>query len=203
MSAITLTRPIVVKEAETSTLELATPTARNFVAFGSPFVQKSNDVNDNRARPVFNDKVVGKFIAECTSAGETAIDTLTAPDYLTLRWALLDACLSGIAEQKNPDPAVITLSKPIVTHAGNLNELRVSSPAAKFLIKTGVPFEWRTDENDQAFVVYNDRLCMKFLTEMTGRDELELADITAPDWLIARQKIFLALSTFVGSTGNP
>lgn len=207
MSTIYLERSITVNrdgiDTDVASLDIATPTARHFVKFGSPFMWKSMDVNDARARPVFNEKAVSKFLGECTGVGEDAIGTLSAPDYLNARWTLLMDILSSGKTDGEPRPDVLKLVNPLVTHAGSITELKIATPSAKTIIQTGVPFEWRQDENDNAYVVYNDRLCMKYLSAMTGRDELELEDIIAGDWIAARNKVFSAMNSFVGSTANP
>jgi hypothetical protein len=207
MQTVTLEQSIVVKrdgvDTDVNTLTINTPTARHFVAYGSPFLWKSMDADDARARPVFNDKSVAKFLADLTGTSAEAIETMAAPDYLGARWSLLMEILDGGTDTDKDDTATIKLSKPITTHAGLLDTLKVSTPAAKLVIQTGVPFEWRNDENDNPFVVFNDRLCMKYLSAMTGRDELELEDLSAPDWIKARNKVLVAMNKFVGANKNP
>lgn len=207
MATVTLQQRITVnrdgKETDVSEIAIRKPAAREFVRHGSPFIWKSMDIGDARARPVFNDKIVAKFLTACSDLDEAAIGTLTAPDYISARLALLLEIITGNTANENADERVVKLSAPVVTHAGSVAELKLSTPLAKTVIAFGLPFDWRQDENDNPYVVYDDRKCMKYLVELTGHDELSLEDISAPDWFAMRQKLFTVLSRVVGTSRDP
>lgn len=207
MTTINLSAPIVVnrngEDIETRTLELRPPVAREFVRYGNPFTWKSMDVDDARSRPVFNDRIVASFLADCCSVSPAAIESMTAPDYISARWDLLMSILGDDTSETAKDPGTITLASPIATHAGSVSTLKLATPKAKIVIQNGVPFDLRTDEYNNAYVVYNSPLCMKYLCDMTARDEVELADISASDWLKVCKSLFVVFNAVIGTAKDP
>lgn len=86
--------------------------------------------------------------------------------------------------RKALEPATYALSEPITTHNGPVRVLTVRPPKGRSFMK-GMPFvieESVTEDGSAAFkTVFNTRVCFQFLSDMTGIDEMDLADIPGQD----------------------
>lgn len=84
------------------------------------------------------------------------------------------------------EPCTYALTAPITSHKGNLINLTLNPPKARSFLK-GMPF--RVEEltsGDGLFgyrTIYDPKVCMSFLADMSGLDELTLEDIHAADVL--------------------
>ena len=104
------------------------------------------------------------------------------------------------------------LSKPIVTHNGEVTELTVNEPSARPFIKYGEPFKGRwvprptekdPDAEEYDITYDNNAVFMKFLADMIEPkiDDMLLQNISASDFRVLRT---LATRVLLGmATGNP
>ncbi|MDO8980299.1 MAG: hypothetical protein Q7V17_13805 [Afipia sp.] len=87
------------------------------------------------------------------------------------------------------DSKIITLSAPLKTHSGEVNSITVNEPRAKSFFDHGEPFKARvvTDgENDRIEIDYNNAVLKRFLSDMTGIDDLILGGMRAKDFFALR-----------------
>ncbi|MGY3618413.1 hypothetical protein [Bradyrhizobium sp. USDA 10063] len=88
-------------------------------------------------------------------------------------------------------PETFKLSRPLKTHDGDVIELKLKEPRASALIKYNDPFTLKPikDENGEPngfeFIFHNKSM-MQFLSDMTGVDDLLLADMSASDFMRLR-----------------
>ncbi|WP_424362975.1 phage tail assembly protein [Methylocystis parvus] len=90
VSTIKLAKPIQTHKGAVDTLELKEPTARLYVAHGSPF---EITTKDNQVSFVYNDKATMAFAAEMTGHDEIILGALAARDWLKLRTKITDVIL--------------------------------------------------------------------------------------------------------------
>jgi hypothetical protein len=82
----------------------------------------------------------------------------------------------------------ITLSRPLKTHDGEVTTLTLKEPTARAFVDFGEPFTLKpiTDEsgesNGVSFVFDNNKAFMRFLSNMTGVDDLLLSAMSGSDF---------------------
>ncbi|MDI4236798.1 hypothetical protein OZ411_28705 [Bradyrhizobium sp. Arg237L] len=84
-----------------------------------------------------------------------------------------------------------SLSFPLKTHDGDVTELKLKAPRAGALVKYNDPFQLKPIKNEngeqEGFeFVFNNKAMMQFLSDMTGIDDLLLADMSASDFMRLR-----------------
>lgn len=99
----------------------------------------------------------------------------------------------------------ITLSKPLKTHDGEVTSLKLKEPEARSFFDHGEPFKVRVinDETngDRIDFEFNNSVFKKFLTDMTGVDDILLGKLRAADFMALRTR---AAHMIIGVTGtNP
>lgn len=98
----------------------------------------------------------------------------------------------------------ITLSKPLKTHDGEVTTLKLKEPEAHSFFNHGEPFKVRviSDESgDRVDFDFNNAVVKKFLTDMTGVDDILLGKLRAADFIALRTR---AAHMIIGVAGaNP
>lgn len=90
--------------------------------------------------------------------------------------------------EKQPwtEPCSYTLTVPIIGHGGKTTRLTIKPPCARSFLK-GMPFvveEITSEDGVFGFrTIYNPKVCLSFLADMTGIDEITLEDLHASDVL--------------------
>jgi hypothetical protein len=90
----------------------------------------------------------------------------------------------------------ISLSAVLDTHKGQLKELVLNEPKARTFRK-GEPFKIRNGGE----IEWNNDIVLAFLQDMTGHDALVLDDLSAADFLKARNGLLELLVEEIG--GDP
>jgi hypothetical protein len=76
------------------------------------------------------------------------------------------------------------LIKPLQTHQGEVNSLTLKYPTARSFMNHGTPFtviREGDEDNPRIEFKFNTKPMFKFIADMTGLDELTLADIHGTD----------------------
>ena len=98
----------------------------------------------------------------------------------------------------------VTLSKPLKTHGGEVTSLTLKEPQARSFFEHGEPFKVRviSDESgDRIDFDFNNAVCKKFLSDMTGVDDIILGTLRASDFMTLRSR---AAQMIIGVAGtNP
>ena len=97
---------------------------------------------------------------------------------------------------------IVTLSEPLKTHDGDVTAITVNEPRAKSYFDHGEPFKTRvvTDgETDRVEIDYNNVVLKKFLSDMTGVDDLILGKLRARDFFALRNA---ATNLIFGDAGS-
>jgi hypothetical protein len=99
----------------------------------------------------------------------------------------------------------IPLSKPLKTHDGEVTSLALKEPEARSFFEHGEPFKVRviSDElnGDRIDFEFYNSVFKKFLTDMTGVDDILLGKLRAADYMALRTR---AAHMIVGIAGvNP
>ena len=99
----------------------------------------------------------------------------------------------------------VTLSRPIKTHAGEVNTITLKEPTARSFFQHGEPFKVKvlTDEKGMSLVDFDyfNGVLAKFLVDMTGLHDLVLSSLRAADFIHLRS---IASSMIIGVAGtNP
>jgi hypothetical protein len=83
------------------------------------------------------------------------------------------------------------LSAPLKTHHGEVSELKLKEPKARLAVKYDDPFQLRPmkDRDDQLEYVFNNEAVSKYAAEMSGVDELILAELSVSDFYRLRQEV--------------
>lgn len=101
------------------------------------------------------------------------------------------------------DDNTVKLSKPLKTHAGEVSTLTLQEPTARSFIEHGEPFKMKVtrDDKDEVSVdfTYDNRIMSKFLSDMSGIDDILLGSLRATDFYALRTK---ATHIIVGLTGQ-
>ncbi|MGJ0512277.1 hypothetical protein [Methylocystis sp.] len=90
----------------------------------------------------------------------------------------------------------ISLSAVLDTHKGPLKELVLNEPKAR-TFKKGEPFNIRAGGE----IEWNNEIVLAFLQDMSGHDALVLDDLSAADFLKARNGLLELLVAEIG--GDP
>lgn len=98
----------------------------------------------------------------------------------------------------------VTLSRPIKTHSGEVSEIKLKEPTARSFFSHGEPFKVKvlTDDNGSTvdFEFFNS-VFAKFLTDMSGLDDIVLGGLRAVDYVNLRSR---AAHMIIGVAGvNP
>ena len=98
----------------------------------------------------------------------------------------------------------VTLSKPLKTHSGEVTTITLKEPTAKSFFDHGEPFKVRVtgdDGDERVEFDFNNAVLKRFLSDMTGYDDLILSSLRASDYTALRQR---AVNMIVGVAGkNP
>lgn len=97
-ATVKLSTPITGHSGTFASLTLKVPTARSFIAHGSPFTVKTG-AEGNYIE--YSDKAMLKFLADSTGVDEITLEDLAAPDYFAARDRLAGLILmaTGTAEK--------------------------------------------------------------------------------------------------------
>lgn len=98
----------------------------------------------------------------------------------------------------------VTLSQPLKTHSGDVTSLTLKEPAAKSFFDHGEPFKFRVtggEGEQQIEFDYFNSVFKKFLSDMTGLDDLVLSGLRAADFLTLRTRASHMILGIAGS--NP
>lgn len=80
-----------------------------------------------------------------------------------------------------------TLSRPLKTHDGEVTTLTLKEPTGGAFVDYDDPFTVKPDgETGNATFVYHNKAFIKFLSNMTGIDDLILKGISASDFIRLR-----------------
>jgi len=79
----------------------------------------------------------------------------------------------------------VQLTKPIITHQGELAALELKEPTARCFFEFNEPFKIRMHEGRVDFD-YDNKAMLGFLAEMSGVDMILLQSLIAKDYLNAR-----------------
>ncbi|MEE4417425.1 hypothetical protein ACNQ1H_26440, partial [Enterobacter cloacae complex sp.6722787] len=96
------------------------------------------------------------------------------------------------------------LSQALKTHDGDVTELKLKPPRVSAFVKYNDPFRIEPRTNGEGEFtgvnyVFNNKVMMQFLAEMTGVDDLLLGDLSTVDFLNLRAA---AANMIVGFTGG-
>ena len=98
----------------------------------------------------------------------------------------------------------VTLSQPLKTHGGDVTSITLKEPTAKSFFDHGEPFKARVisdDAGDRIDFEFFNSVFKKFLSDMTGLDDLVLSALRAADFLALRSR---AAQMIIGMAGtNP
>jgi hypothetical protein len=99
---------------------------------------------------------------------------------------------------------VVTLSKPLKTHDGEVTSLKLKEPEAHSFFDHGEPFKVRVISDgtgDRVDFEFYNAVFKKFLTDMTGIDDILLGKLRAADFMALRTR---AAHMIIGVAGlNP
>jgi len=95
----------------------------------------------------------------------------------------------------------VPLSKPLLTHKGNVNELELNEPSAGSFFDHGEPFKMKVTGKTLDDLEYNNKAMLGFLADMSGIDQLLLKSLTGGDYILARNSAVLLIMGVVGE--NP
>lgn len=85
---------------------------------------------------------------------------------------------------------IFKLSAPLKTHEGEVTELKLKEPKARLAVKYADPFQLRPmKDRDELEYVFNNAAVSQYASEMSGVDEIILADIGIGDFYRLRQEI--------------
>lgn len=97
----------------------------------------------------------------------------------------------------------VKLSRAIKTHDGEVSEIKLKEPTARSFFTHGEPFKVKvtSDEKDETRVDFdfNNAVVSKFLTDMTGLDDLLLSSLRAVDYVRLRSQ---AAHMIIGVAGS-
>jgi hypothetical protein len=98
----------------------------------------------------------------------------------------------------------VTLSRPIKTHVGETSTITLKEPTARSFFQHGEPFKVKVLTDDSGSIVdfdFFNGVVAKFLSDMTGLDDLVLSSLRAVDYVNLRTR---AAHMIIGIAGtNP
>ena len=94
-----------------------------------------------------------------------------------------------------------TLTSTITTHAGKTSVITLNEPKARSFVKHGEPFKLTISPDGTVVQTFDSANSIKFLSDMSGLDELVLEDLSAKDFMALR----VAMSNIIlsGAGENP
>ena len=96
----------------------------------------------------------------------------------------------------------VTLTTPIKTHDGEKSTITLREPKARSFFEHGEPFKMRViseGDKDRVEFEYNHKILAKFLTDMSGIDDLTLGSVSASDYFLLRNA---ATNLIIGIAGS-
>jgi Phage tail assembly chaperone proteins, E, or 41 or 14 len=97
----------------------------------------------------------------------------------------------------------VTLSRPIKAHGGDVSEIKLKEPTARSFFSHGEPFKVKvlTDDKGESLVDFdfNNAVFAKFLSDMTGLDDIVLSGMRAVDYVGLRAR---AAHMIIGVAGT-
>ena len=100
----------------------------------------------------------------------------------------------------------VTLSKPLTTHDGEVTTLKLKEPTARLFFQHGEGFKMKVTRDEQTEAVsvdfdFNNTVFAKYLSDMTGLDDIVLGKLRAADFMTLRSR---AAQMIIGVAGtNP
>jgi hypothetical protein len=98
---------------------------------------------------------------------------------------------------------IVKLSRPLKTHSGDVNEITLKEPTARSFFSHGEPFKVKvtTDDKGESLVDFDffNGVISKFLTDMTGVDDVVLSSLRAVDYVNLRTR---AAHMIIGVAGT-
>lgn len=97
-----------------------------------------------------------------------------------------------------------TLSRPLKTHSGDITEITLKEPLAKSYFDHGEPYRARVisdDAGDRIEIDFFNNVFKKFLSDVTGLDDIVLSGMRAADYTRLRLRVTNMLAETAGS--NP
>jgi hypothetical protein len=87
----------------------------------------------------------------------------------------------------------VTLSRPIKAHGGEINEITLKELTASSFFRHGEAFKVKVTIDDAtglsiADFEFNNAVMAKFLSDMSGLDDIVLSSLRAADYMIVRQR---------------
>jgi hypothetical protein len=96
----------------------------------------------------------------------------------------------------------VTLSKPLLTHSGNVTELELKEPTCESFLKHKEPFKLSFDKDDKPIYDFDSKACAGFISDMCGVNELLLKHVSARDFIALRFAMVNVIFAGAGSE-NP
>lgn len=98
----------------------------------------------------------------------------------------------------------VKLTTPLTTHGGPVSMITLKEPKARSFFEHGEPFKAKvhTDNDtgkDRIDFEYNHKILGKFLSDMSGLDDMVLGSVTASDYFALRNA---ATSLICGTAGT-
>jgi hypothetical protein len=99
----------------------------------------------------------------------------------------------------------VKLTRPVLTHDGELNELTLKAPTARSFINHGEPFKVRfvteSDDAQRMEIDFDNKIMAKFLADMTVEkmDDLVIGSLAATDFMLLRMS---AANIILGVAGS-
>jgi hypothetical protein len=101
------------------------------------------------------------------------------------------------------DTQTVKISRPIKAHGGDVNEITLKEPTARSFFTHGEPFKVKvlTDDKGESLVDFdlNNAVFAKFLSDMTGLDDIVLSGLRAVDYVGLRAR---AAHMIIGVAGT-
>ena len=96
----------------------------------------------------------------------------------------------------------VTLTTPLHMHDGEKTTITLKEPKARSFFEHGEPFKMRViseGDRDRVEFDYNHKILGKFLSDMTGIDDITLGSVTASDYFLLRNA---ATNLIIGIAGS-
>src|SRR5258707_15281647 len=97
----------------------------------------------------------------------------------------------------------VTLSRPIKSHNGEISEITLKEPTARSFFSHGEPFKVKVLTDDSGTILEFDffnSVIAKFLTDMTGHDDIILSSLRAADFIHLRSRAAYMIIGVAGTT---
>lgn len=108
--------------------------------------------------------------------------------------------LTAAPNEMAPPPIQnVELSRPIMSHKGQIKTLELKEPTAGTFVRHGQPFKVRVKNGDFE-LDFEDKSTMGFLVECTGLDEPTLSALGARDYMKARTALAQLVLGIAGET---